>query len=318
MSGDKSGDAIPVMDAVTYWLPTHSVKSAWVGHAPFASWIIAALEPKTVVELGTHNGFSFFAFAEAAKRLGLSTALYAVDTWSGDDQAGFYGDEIFDLVQRVASERYPATVHLVRARFSDAVESFEDGSIDLLHIDGRHGFNDVKEDYDLYFPKLSNRAVVLFHDTNEFQEGFGVHKMWDEIAPTGPSFNFHHSHGLGVLSVGAEVPDRVLDFLAAANADPERMRAAFENASLQAVEYNYRAVETPKYIQGIEERNAHLVGDLAHSDRQMREAKDELTETKNDLEEVRVRLERIQSSASWKITRPIRRMLALRRRFTDG
>src|ERR1700745_472086 len=68
------------------------VVSAWYGHVPFAHWIVAATKPRMLVELGTHYGVSYSAFCEAVLRNGLHTRCYAVDTWLGDDQAGYYGE----------------------------------------------------------------------------------------------------------------------------------------------------------------------------------------------------------------------------------
>jgi hypothetical protein len=203
------------------------VGSAWLEHAPFAAWIIDAARPRTLVELGTHNGFSFFAFAEAARRPGLPTRLWAVDSWEGDEHAGFYGDEVYGAVQAVVDADYPDSAVLVRAYFADAVDRFADGSIDLLHLDGRHGYEDVKEDFETYRPKLSDRAVVLFHDTREYDHDFGVHRFWAEIESTAPSFEFHHAHGLGVLAWGPNAPARVLDFIRVAQAAPEQVREIY-------------------------------------------------------------------------------------------
>src|SRR3954468_5050409 len=68
---------------------------SWAGHIPFAFWFVDALRPRTLVELGTHSGLSYSAFAQAVQTLGIETACYAIDTWKGDEQAGFYGDEVF-------------------------------------------------------------------------------------------------------------------------------------------------------------------------------------------------------------------------------
>src|SRR6478752_2260203 len=89
----------PAIDDAEFWLtpasyllPAHYPVSAWLTHAAFASWITDALRPATVAELGTHYGFSCFAFAEAAKRLRTGTTIYAMDSWEGDDHAGFYSE----------------------------------------------------------------------------------------------------------------------------------------------------------------------------------------------------------------------------------
>jgi len=221
------------MSPVSYWLPRHYVASAWHEHAPFASWLVDALRPRVIAELGTHNGFSFFVFAEAVKRLGLETELYALDSWEGDDQAGFYGNSVFEAVQGIVKSDYPEQAHLLRGRFDASVSHFCDGDIDLLHIDGRHGYKDVAADFQAYRSKLSSRAVVVFHDTNEFQEGFGVHRFWNELSAGFPSFNFLHGHGLGVLAYGAETPQPLLEFLNEATKAADEIRETYQTLGAQ-------------------------------------------------------------------------------------
>lgn len=202
------------MSAASLWPPRlTSPLSAWNGHIPFAGWIIEATRPGVFVELGTHAGVSYFAFCESVSRLGIGTRCYAVDTWVGDEHAGAYGEEIYDDVAALNAAHFAGFSTLVRRTFDEAVHEFDDGSIDLLHIDGYHTYEAVRHDFETWLPKLSDRAVVLLHDTNERKEDFGVYRFMAELAEQYPSFEFTHEHGLGVVCVGENVPPAVAELV---------------------------------------------------------------------------------------------------------
>ncbi|SHO52251.1 glycosyltransferase [Desulfopila aestuarii] len=186
-----------------------SDNSAWIGHIPFAMWLVEFIRPGVVVELGTHCGDSYFAFCQSAKRYAPETRLFAVDTWAGDKHAGYYSSEIFDRVEGISVTKYGANSVLLRKTFDMALHDIEDNSVDLLHIDGLHTYEAVKHDFDSWFPKLRSGAVVLFHDTAVKRDDFGVHILWDEVKDLYPSMNFLHSSGLGVLIVGESENPRV-------------------------------------------------------------------------------------------------------------
>jgi peptidoglycan hydrolase CwlO-like protein len=188
-----------------FWRPDYlQGGSAWVEHLPFAFWIVEALQPSLFVELGTHYGHSYFSFCQAIKRLGLNTPSYAVDTWRGDDQAGHYDESVYQQVESYNQANYPEFSSLLRCTFDEALSRFKDGSIDLLHIDGFHTYEAVRHDFESWLPKLSEKAVVLFHDTNVRRDLFGVHKYYAELTAKYPHFEFIHGHGLGVLGVGKD------------------------------------------------------------------------------------------------------------------
>jgi O-antigen biosynthesis protein len=194
-----------------FWTPERLNKpSAWWGHVPFAFWMTAVCKPRFLVELGTHYGVSYAAFCEGVARSRLETCCYAVDTWVGDAHAGFYGDELYNELKDFHDKRYASFSELLRKSFDDACGSFEDGTVDLLHIDGYHTYDAVRHDFETWRPKLSKRGVVLFHDTNVRRDDFGVWRFFGELRKELPSFEFLHSYGLGVAIVGADAPIDVM------------------------------------------------------------------------------------------------------------
>lgn len=207
------------------------VSSAWVGHGAFAMWLMKHLQPRVVVELGSHYGYSYFAFCQAVVEDKLPTKCYAVDTWQGDEHAGFYSERVYAAVT-AENAKYAGFSTLLRKRFDQALPDIPDGSVDLLHVDGRHFYDDVKEDFESYIPKLSQRAVVLFHDVEVVDRNFGVKRYFAELMQKHKGFNFLHAHGLGVLFFGNQQTDFAKDLAAYVKDESHlaKIRSVFSNA----------------------------------------------------------------------------------------
>ncbi len=203
----------------------------WVGHIPFAYLAMDLLKPERMVELGTHSGNSYLAFCQAVRELGLSSRCWAVDSWQGDEHASHYGDDVYDALRARHDPLYESFSQLLRINFDDAVGQFDDGSVDLLHIDGLHTYEAVRHDFETWRGKLSQRAVVLLHDTNVEERGFGVRQFFDELSGQYLCFDFLHSNGLGVVAVGRDVPANFLAFMERARAEPQVMRRFFETVA---------------------------------------------------------------------------------------
>jgi len=210
----------------------------WVGHIPFAYLAVDLLRPRCLVELGTHSGNSYLAFCQVVRALELPCRCTAVDAWQGDAHALHYGEEVYQSLRSRHDPLYGDFSRLLRASFDNALHQFEDGCVDLLHIDGLHTYEAVRHDFESWLPKLSDRAVVLLHDTDVLERGFGVGKFFKELSNRYACFDFRHSHGLGIVAVGPQVPAAFTAFLREAAASPDSIRGFFEALAGNLVDAN--------------------------------------------------------------------------------
>ena len=210
------------------------------------------------------------------------TFTYAIDTWGGDEHAGFYNEDVYNKVLRHWEDHHRIRSRLVRSTFDLAAEHFEDKSIDILHIDGLHTYAAVKHDYETWLPKLKDESIVLFHDINVREREFGVWKLWEDINNNNKTHEVLNGHGLGILVFGKKM-DRRLEEL------PSSLRA------LQA--------------KGeILERIAQLSLDLSS-------ALEAVDQARAEAEQAALSLRCIQESRMWRLTRPARVFLDYSKRI---
>jgi len=189
--------------------PRYEADSSWWEHVPLAHMLVEILKPKIIVELGTHYGVSLFSFCEAAEIYSTDTYIYAVDTWSGDKQAGFYDEDVYERVSRHRNKYHKDRCQLMRTTFEDAALKFGDETIDIIHIDGLHTYEAVKADYKTWKKKLRKGGSILFHDWNVRERDFGVWKLWESIKNEGAyqCIEFPNGYGLGIATLNETKPE---------------------------------------------------------------------------------------------------------------
>ena len=279
--------------------------SAWLGHLPFAAFLMQHVAPKIFVELGAHWGHSYFSFCQSVKEAGLSSKCYAVDIWQGDAHAGHYGDDVFQQVDTHNQACYAGFSRLLRMTFDEALNYFEDGTVELLHIDGFHTYDAVKHDFETWLPKLAQNAIVLFHDTNVRERGFGVWKFWEELQSRYPNnIEFFHSHGLGVLQVNNVSSDKAL-WLESGTVEQKAFREYFAvlgERQLERFELKQQRGQVQTLNQLVSERDGQV-----QTLNQLFSERDGQVQTLNQLvSEQNKLIADLLNSESWRISAPLR------------
>ena len=88
--------------------------------------------------------------------------------------------------ERFASDIAGRAVILHRAASADAAATFADGQFDWIYIDGNHSYEFVKQDLELYWPKLKAGGYIVCDDYHH--AGFwedGVTRAVDEFVAGG-------------------------------------------------------------------------------------------------------------------------------------
>jgi Methyltransferase domain len=247
----------------------------WRGHRFFAYDYIRNFKPTTIVELGTHKGTSLFSFAQAVKDGKLGTRITAIDSWKGDEHAGFYGESVYAEVKEIACKYYSAAnITLLKMYFDEALDKIEDNSIDLLHIDGLHTYEAVMNDFNTWQPKLAPHFTVFFHDTNV--SSFGVKQVFDELKKNYKDclfFEFEHSYGLGVMTNLQELKEYL--------SNKQRLSffiKQYESKSLQEIHMTFQ-----NELNTILKDNENIAQQRGFAENELRLKNNELSSMKNEL-----------------------------------
>lgn len=135
----------------------------------------------TGAEIGTRTG----EFAQVLCRANPQLTLFCVDPWEAYPAV---------ISQERQDRRYAAAVRalsphdarIVRKRSLDAVDDFDDGSLDFAYIDGDHLFDMAIQDIIRWAPKVRPGGIIAVHDYHPFT---GSDVIWAVNAYT-------HCHGI--------------------------------------------------------------------------------------------------------------------------
>jgi predicted O-methyltransferase YrrM len=118
-----------------------------------------------IVEIGSWKGKSTSWIGRGSKQ-GTHTKVFAVDPHIGSNEHQSGGkvwtfEEFKQNIQTTGVE--DIVVPLVKTSEEAAREFTE--PVEFVFIDGAHEYEYVKQDFDLWFPKVIDNGIIAFHDT---------------------------------------------------------------------------------------------------------------------------------------------------------
>ena len=113
-------------------------------------------------EIGVERGLNALNILKYYKGL-----LYCIDEWSNIES---YKTALKNL----------NCDGCIRLKSAEAVDLFSDGCLDFIYIDADHTYNAVKQDLELWYPKVRRGGIVSGHDYIKFQD-YGVIQAVDEF-----------------------------------------------------------------------------------------------------------------------------------------
>jgi SAM-dependent methyltransferase len=121
------------------------------------------------VEIGTDQG----EFAEVLVETNPNLKLACIDPWKAQayepneqpesrENQEFFDKRFQETVSRLFS--YRGRVNLIRTTSMDAVQDFENNSLDFVYIDGNHDFLNVTQDIHFWLKKVRPGGILSGHD----------------------------------------------------------------------------------------------------------------------------------------------------------
>jgi len=141
-------------------------------------YILKDERPTSILEIGTANGGTLFMLAR------ISTKDSKIITIDIPKKSSVMTNLFFQSFQRHNQKIYTINGDSHNKDTKDKIMKIIGGEkVDVLFIDGDHTYEGVKRDFDMYFPLVKQRGMVVFHDIVKGDTKLvgGVPNFWQEI-----------------------------------------------------------------------------------------------------------------------------------------
>lgn len=170
-------------------------------------------------EIGVHEG----KFSERILNIVKPQRLHLIDPWEHEEEdrykqswyggLGSDGQTLLDQRYYAVKTRFDKEVQAqqvkIHRNYSDiALEEFEDSYFDWIYIDGNHLYEFVKQDLELYYPKIKASGYITGDDYGVQNNwwGNGVQKAVDEFVARRPELTLQTDGTQFIITKGVQPP----------------------------------------------------------------------------------------------------------------
>ncbi|MFB5620661.1 MAG: class I SAM-dependent methyltransferase [Nitrosopumilus sp.] len=157
------------------------------------------------VELGTFKGINARNFVVALEKLQKPSLFASVDFNPFNKRLHFYPKE--EWHNRMLTSTKYCNPQFIEGKTVDRYDTFRDNTIAWLFVDACHCFECVRDEIELYTPKVMSGGYMIFHDTATAQNeqwvthnpprNYGVTKAINESKTLRDNFTLIHNLAKG-------------------------------------------------------------------------------------------------------------------------
>jgi predicted O-methyltransferase YrrM len=144
----------------------------WFNPQTYSLMVKTAKSGSTFVEVGVFKGRSAAFMATEIVNSGKDIKFYAVDHFEGSPEHGNIKDTLFtEAMSNLQPVIDAGAVTVIPLPSLEAVNSFEDESVDFVFIDAAHDYESVKADIYAWWSKVKSGGILAGDDYQPSWQG---------------------------------------------------------------------------------------------------------------------------------------------------
>ena len=130
-----------------------------------------------MIEIGSYMGESTMLFAS----INIFNEIHSIEPFEGNEEFNDLFGYDWEMVKNeyLTNTRYWDNIRLWEDYSYDVADKFVDESFDFVYVDAIHTYDEVKNDLQLYLPKVKQGGFIGGHDYMDYFEG--CKKAVDEV-----------------------------------------------------------------------------------------------------------------------------------------